>query len=169
MNSHNSEKKITAVLILEIVGRPVEYLTATLKQIIEKIGEEKGVEMIRNKIHEPTEMKDKKGFFTTFAEIEVKVEQILLIAMLMFKYMPSHVEVIEPESLVLQNNEWNEILNELTRRLHGYDEVARVIQMENQLMKKKVQEIINAQKAKKEGGKKAVKKKSVKKKVKKKK
>ena len=69
--------------------------------------------------------------------------------MLMFKYMPSHVEVIEPESFVLQNNEWNEILNELTRRLHGYDEVARMIQMENQLMKKQVQDMIDNQKGEK--------------------
>lgn len=164
MSSHNSEKKITAVLILEIVGRPPEHLISTLNQIIEKIGEEKGVEMARNKIHEPTVMKDKEGFFTTFAEIEVKVDQILSVAMLMFKYMPSHVEVVEPESLVLQNNEWNEILNELTRRLHGYDEVARVIQMENQMMKKKVQEIIDAQKAKKDVGEKKVTKKKTSKK-----
>ena len=149
MSSHNSDKKITTVLILEIVGKPEEHLISTLKQLIEKIGEEKGVEIVRNKIHDPKPMKDKEGFFTTFAEIEVKVDQILSVAMLMFKYMPFHVEVIEPESFVLQNNEWNEILNELTRRLHGYDEVARMIQMENQLMKKQVQDMIDNQKGEK--------------------
>jgi hypothetical protein len=151
MSSHNSDKKITVVLILEMVGRPAEHLITTLKKFIEQIGNEKGIEMVKNKIHDVKPMKDKEGFFTTFAEIEVKANQILSIAMLMFKYMPSHIEVIEPESFVLQNNEWNEILNELTRRLHGYDEVARVIQMENQVMKQRIQEIIDAQKAKKVG------------------
>jgi hypothetical protein len=150
MSSH----KITAVFILEIVGKPEAHLITTLKSIIEQIGNEKDVEMVRNKIHDVTPMKDKEGFFTTFAELEIKVEKVISIAMLMFKYMPSHVEVVEPESLVLENNEWNEILNELTRRLHGYDEVARVMQMENQMMKQKIQEIIDAQKAKKAGKKK---------------
>ena len=142
-------EKIKAVFVLEILGKPADYLIKTLKEIITQMSEEKGVKVVEQKIHEPKPARQKEGFFTTFAEIEVKVDQILSVAMLMFKYMPSHVEVIEPESFVLQNNEWNEILNELTRRLHGYDEVARMIQMENQLMKKQVQDMIDNQKGEK--------------------
>jgi len=35
------------------------------------------------------------------------------------------------------------ILNELTRRLHGYDEVARVIQIEKNILEKKLREILS--------------------------
>jgi len=151
MSSDNLETKgITAVLILEIVGRPPEHLVKTLKEIVGKMGEEKGVVINKHNIHDPHELKDKKEFFTTFVEIEVEVEQILYLAMLMFKYMPAHIEIIEPELIALTNNGWNDIMNELTRRLHGYDEVARVIQMENSMMKKKLEEILEAAKKKEE-------------------
>lgn len=174
MTRSNPETKgITAVLILEIIGRPPEHLVETLKQIVGKMGEEKGVVINKHKIHDPHELKDKKDFFTTFVEIEVEVEEILYLAMLMFKYMPAHIEVIEPELIALTNNGWNDIMNELTRRLHGYDEIARVMQMENSMMKKKLEEIIEAVKKKEEkkkkGAKKSAKKKVVKKKVGKKK
>ena len=86
-------------------------------------------------------MKDQKEFYTTFAEIEVEVENMLTLAVLLFKYMPAHFEIIEPEMLVLSNNGWNEILNELTRRLHGYDEIARIMQLEKQMIIKRIQEL----------------------------
>ena len=86
-------------------------------------------------------VKDKKDLYTTFAEIEVEVEEILYLAILMFKYMPAHVEVVEPELIALTNHGWGDILSELTRRLHGYDEVAKVLQFQNSEMKKKLEEL----------------------------
>ena len=64
----------------------------------------------------------------------------------MFKYMPAHVEVVEPELIALTNNGWTDILSELTRRLHGYDEVARVIQIQNSQMQKKLEELLPKEK-----------------------
>ena len=135
-------KKINAILVFDIIGKPPEHLTETLNDIIKKIDEEKGVSVKGKKINEPVFMKDQKEFYTSFAEIEVEVEEILYLAMLMFKYMPAHVEVISPEVITLVNNGWNEIFNELVRRLHGYDEVARVIQMEKNILEKKLKGLI---------------------------
>ena len=129
-------KKITAVMILEIIGKPAEHLIETLEQIIKEMGEEKGVKISNKKISEPTELKDRKEFFTAFTEVEVEIEEALQLAILMFKYMPAHVEVVSPKSLVLTNNEYGDILSELTRRLHKYDEVARVVQMEKDILEK---------------------------------
>ena len=135
-------KKITAVIILEIIGKPAEHLVETLEQISKEMGEEKGVKMINKKISEPVELKERKDFFTAFAEIEIEIDEALQLAILMFKYMPAHVEVISPESLVLTNNEYGDILSELTRRLHKYDEVARVVQMEKDILEKKLKSIL---------------------------
>ena len=135
-------KKITAVMILEIIGKPAEHLVETLEQISKEMGEEKGVKMINKKISEPVELKERKDFFTAFAEIEIEIDEALQLAILMFKYMPAHVEVISPESLVLTNNEYGDILSELTRRLHKYDEVARVVQMEKDILEKKLKSIL---------------------------
>ncbi len=147
----NEETKgIRAIMIIEIIGRPPEHLIESLNKIIDQIDEEKGVDVREKKISEPTLMKDQKDFYMTFAEIEVEVDEILSLAILMFKYMPAHIEIIYPELLVLSNNGWNDVLNELTRRLHGYDEVARVIQMEKAILEKKLREVLESQKVQKE-------------------
>ena len=136
-------KNIRAMLIIEVLGRPPEHLTETLNDIISKISEEKGVKIIDKKLNEPVLMKDQKELYTSFAEVEVEVEEILYLSILMFKYMPAHVEVIYPELIALTNNGWTDILSELTRRLHGYDEVARVLQMEKSILEKKLREHIS--------------------------
>lgn len=140
--SSEHEEKISAILILEILGRPPEHLKETLEKIIEEMGKEKGVEVKDKKINETVELKEKKDFYTTFAEIEVKVDNISHIAMLVFKYMPAHIEIISPENLKLSNNSVNEVFNELTRRLHGYDEIARIIQTERKILEQKLKALM---------------------------
>lgn len=143
MISKKDEKKcIRAALILEIIGRPPEHLTATLQELIKNMGDEKGVDVISKKINEPILMKEHKDFYTTFAEIEVDVEDMLYVAILMFKYMPAHVEIISPEIIAMKNNGWNDIFNELTRRLHGYDEIARVLGAEKKILENKLREVL---------------------------
>lgn len=155
MSLKNEESKgIRAVMVLEIIGRPPEHLTETLEELIKKIDDERGVRVVEKKINEPILLKDKtgeenkQGFYTTFAEIEVEVEEIINLVALMFKYMPAHIEVIEPELIVLSNSGWNEVLNELTRRLHGYDEVARILQVEKEVLETKLREILKKEKKK---------------------
>ncbi len=133
--------KISAIMILDIIGRPPEHLVESLEKIIKTMGEEKGVTLKSKKIREPTLMKDQKDFYTTFAEIEIEVEEILYLVLLMFKYMPAHIEIVHPELIALSNNGFDEILNELVRRLHGYDEIARIMQMEKQILLKKIQDL----------------------------
>lgn len=139
-------KKIRVMLIFEVIGRPPEHLTETLKDIIKKIDGEKGVSVKEEKINEPVLMKDQKEFYTGFAEVEVEVEEILDLTMLIFKYMPAHIEIISPELISLTNNGWNDILSELVRRLHGYDEIARIIQTEKSILEKKLREVMDNKK-----------------------
>lgn len=141
---------IRAILIIEVMGRPPEHLTETLENMIKQIDGEKGIRVVEKKIHEPVEIKDKKDFYTNFAEIEVETEQILHVSLLMFKYMPAHIEILSPELIALTNNGWNEIINELARRLHQYDEIARVIQVEKAILEKKLKEILGSNKSKDE-------------------
>lgn len=168
MSSREGTKNIRVILILEALGRPPEHLTETLEALVKQIDQEKGVKVISKKINKPVEIKDSKGFYTTFAEIEVEVEEILMVAILMFKYMPANVEIIEPELIALTNSGWNDIFNELTRRLHAYDELARILQTERAIIEKKFQEIAGNQQVKKKPEKKSISKKQGKKSVKKK-
>ncbi len=140
-NKDPETKGIHAVLVLEMIGRPPEYLNEAMSKVITNIDEEKGVEVLSKKINDPVQLKDNKEFFSTFAEVDIKVEEIANLAILMFKYMPAHIEILQPELIALTNNGWSDILSELVRRLHGYDEVARVLDYQNQELKKKIEEL----------------------------
>ncbi len=137
-----TETKINAIMILEILGRPPEYLVETLENIAKQIGEEKGVKVVNNKINSPVLMKEQKDFYTSFAEIEVETENLLYLVILIFKYMPANIEIISPQNLPLTNIDWNDILNELTRRLHGYEEIARILQTEKMILENKLKGVI---------------------------
>jgi len=157
MNS--TETKIRAMFVLEILGRPPEFLTETLNDIVKKIKEEKGVIVKEVKINPPTLMKDQKDFYTSFAEIEVETENTLYLTILMFKYMPAYIEIISPQNISLTNSDLNDVLNELTRRLHGYEEIARVLQTEKTILEAKLRESLGKNIEEKPDEKKKVKKK----------
>ena len=168
MSGKLDEVKLTAVMILEVMGRPKEHLIETLQKLLTQIKEEKGLEIISQKVNDPVLVKDQKDLFITFAEIEIEVDDPLLLAILMFKYMPSHMEIIEPEKFIMTDYGFGDILNELTRRLHRYEELIRVVQMQLEAQGKGFSQILPAE-APKEEDKKVNKKESPKKKSKSKK
>ncbi len=141
-----TEQKIKVSLILEVIGRPAEYLIETLNDLIKKIGEEKGIAVKNSIVNPPVSMKEQKDFYTSFAEIELDAEGILQVAILMFKYMPAHLEIISPQNISLTNFQWNDILNELVRRLHGYDELARIMQAEKSILENKLRALMPQEK-----------------------
>ena len=144
MSSKNKEietKGIQVMLILEMIGRPAEHIIASMNEVINEMGKEKGIKILSKDVHEPLELKENKEFFSTFAEVEIEAEEIANLAILMFKYMPAHIEIIQPELIALTNTGWSDILSELTRRLHGYDEVARVLQYQNAELQDKINKL----------------------------
>ncbi len=144
--SSDEKKKIRALMVVEVLGRPPEYLIEALETILKSLGEEKGVVVIEKKIASPVSMKDKPDFYSSFAEIEVEVEEILQIAILMFKYMPAHLEIISPQNFNLSNSGFNDLFNELTRRLHGYEEIARILQTEKMILENQLKTILGERK-----------------------
>jgi hypothetical protein len=140
--SSTETKKITSMFVLEVIGRPQEFLIQTLNDLVKKIGEEKGVCVKDVKINPPILMKDQKDFFTSFAEIELETDNMLYLAILMFKYMPAYIEIISPQNLSLTNSDLNDVLNELARRLHGYEEIVRMVQAEKIILERRLREEI---------------------------
>jgi len=53
------EGGIRAKLIIEIVGKPKEHIEETIKQISEKLKEEKKIKKLNEKINETKELKEK--------------------------------------------------------------------------------------------------------------
>ncbi|MDD5699735.1 MAG: hypothetical protein PHH00_00885 [Candidatus Nanoarchaeia archaeon] len=161
----DEKQKISALMILEVIGKPKEFLTETLENLAKQMDTESGIVVKSKNIKEPKKMDEQTSvaddsggkfkveptdFYVSFAEIEVEAESIFNLVFLMFKYMPANVEIFSPEVLALTNNGWNEILNELIRRLHSYDEVARVLQVEKAVLENKLKSILNPNQEKRE-------------------
>jgi hypothetical protein len=136
-------KNINAILILEIIGKPAEYLVETLDSMLTQLGSEPKTVITSKKINEPVQMKENPEFYTTFAEVEIEVKEITDLVVLMFKYMPAHVEIVSPELLALTNGGWSDILSEIVRRLHGYEEIVGVLNVEKNILEKKLREVLN--------------------------
>ncbi len=128
-------EKIRAFLIFEMLGRPPEHLEKTLNEFIDKIGNEKDIEIINKKTNEPRKIEEaKEEIFTSFAETEIEFEDISSFLKIVFGYMPSHIEIAEPEEIKMKNFDFNGFINELTRKLHQYDEIAKRLAIERGIL-----------------------------------
>lgn len=125
-------------IILEILGRPASNVTEALQTIITKIGSEKGVKILSKQIHEPIPVEDTKDLFTAFAEISLEVDSTATYINLIFSYMPSHIEIVKPENTSLSNIDLNDLANNLVRRLHHYDAVAKQMLAEKEIILKQL-------------------------------
>ena len=56
----------------------------------------------------------------------------------MFKYMPAHVEILSPENIKVANNDLTDMFNSLMGKLHGYDDIARILQNEKIILERKL-------------------------------
>jgi len=143
--------KVKAVIVMEMLGRPKEHLVDTMKQLIDVIALEKGIKVTNKTIHEPKEIteKDKEGklipaiaggqLYTNFSELELEADNVVDIIRLSFKYMPSHIEIIEPTKFEFNNFDVNAIVNEIVGKMHHYDALAKSAIMQNQNMARQLE------------------------------
>ena len=163
-------------MIVEIAGRPGAHVKESLEKHINILNDVKDIEVHSISVSEPKEIEgsDADGaemMFTCFAEADFECESFGRLTETMFDFMPSSVEVIEPSKVVISTGEATALLNNISGRMHKYDEVAKVLQYRMREMAMQLQAAQEALKNKEEAKpakKKVVKKKSSKKKVKKK-
>ena len=131
-------EKIKALFIYEILGRPAEHIRISLEQLLDQIGENKGIEITSRKVHEPRAIEEdkkkklgvKEDVFSTFAEVEMDIEGIGLLFTLILNTLPSSIEIVEPSEIRMKNFDFSTSLSELASKLHKYDEVAKGMEME---------------------------------------
>ena len=134
--------EIKAMMIFEMLGRPPEHLKSTLEGFIGKVSEEKEVEILNKKIHEPKKLENmQQEIYTTFAETEIKFEDIGALLRIVFVYMPSHIEIISPIEFQVKNFEIGTMMSEIARKLHQYDEIAKRLAIERNILIKQLQDM----------------------------
>ncbi len=121
---------IRAVMIVEMAGRPAEHVKETLTKHVNVLTKFKDIKVYKIGISEPKEIENSKGVFTCFAEVEFETETFARLSDTVFDFMPSSVEVLEPSKITFNLQEAASLLNNISGRMHRYDEAARLAQFQ---------------------------------------
>jgi len=131
------EDEIKGIIVLEIMGKPAGYIVKTLNKIIDKIGED--AKIAKREVHKAKKIENSE-LFSTFAEIEIE-SSVHSFLKILFTYMPSHVEIMYPEKLSMSSSNINMVFNEITMRLHQYDEIAKRVISERNILEEQVRRL----------------------------
>jgi len=112
------DKWILARLILQIAGSPKEHVEETLKKLVEDIKKYKEIKLIKSQLEEATEQEDK--IWTAFAEVEIVTKNLPLLTAFCMEYMPSSVEILEPDVPLANANMTTNFLNDLLSKIHEF-------------------------------------------------
>lgn len=121
-------------LMIEILGSPKEHVEKVVVMLIERIKKEKDIEVLQSKAFEAKEV---KKLWTSFCELELRFKGLGKLIGFCFDYMPSSVEILEPDNLGIESSEMANLLNDLLARLHEYDMMVKRLKAENILLKRK--------------------------------
>jgi hypothetical protein len=126
------KNQLHARVIIEVLGKPKEHIEQTIHGYVKKIKDEKIVEVVNEEYADAVE---KDGMWTMFVELEIKSIIQDLIAFC-FDYMPSSVEIIEPEHIQFSNGDLSNFLNDLQHKLHEVDMKVKYLNTEHNFLKK---------------------------------
>ncbi len=132
-------EKIQAIMIVEIAGRPPEHIRDALQKHLAVLKGYKGVKLISEIYSDPKYIESSDDMYTCFAELEIQCESLLKLLEVVFDFMPSSIEVVEPAELTLDVSESTSFINTLAGRLHQYDEVAKIAQIRTQQLAQQLQ------------------------------
>jgi len=126
-------------IIIEVLGKPADYLKDVLKKTVEKLEKDKDYIMVLNKkIHDPTPF---ESMFSSFMELEIVIKDLRTLIEFSMAYMPSNIEIIEPKDLKFNLNAANDFVNMFIAKLHQYDAFAKRINFENKVLRYKLEKI----------------------------
>jgi predicted XRE-type DNA-binding protein len=128
------EKTILFKTVIEVIGKPVEHVEKAMQGYLEKIEKDERFEVVHKDVAEVKKRED-NPYFGTFAELDIRTENPTQITEFCFEYMPSVIEVIEPQILTLSDQALSAFFTDLQVRLHHVDLVAKNSDLEKNTLK----------------------------------
>lgn len=126
--------------IIEVLGKPKEYVEDALKQYIEHI---KGDSELVVLSEDYSEAKEQGKLWSKFVELDLVIKGTAKLIGFCFEYMPSSIEIDKPERLVMSNSELSGFINDLQARLHNVDMTVKQLSAENNFLKQNMNATIH--------------------------
>jgi hypothetical protein len=124
---------IQSRVIIEIVGKPKEHVEKAIQDLMDHMRKNKDVIILTEHIEKAKEHEG--DLWSTFSDVEFLVEGIPKLVGFCFDYMPSSVEIMEPEDFRLKAREIASFVNEMQAKLHNLGIVIKRLKNENLFLK----------------------------------
>lgn len=126
-------------IAIEILGAPQKHVEDTLALVVKKLSGENGVDILSEKIH-PAEARDR--LFSSFAEVEILVDNFATLTRICFDYMPSSFEILKPESFRLPVLDVSNFVGDTLAALHQIDFKLKDANAANQILERNAANLI---------------------------
>ena len=126
--------------IIEVLGKPKEHVENAIKEYIEHIKKDSEL-IILNESY--SEAKEQGKLWSKFVELELVIKGTEKLISFCFEYMPSSIEVLKPENLIMSNPELSNFLNDLQAKLHSVDMVVKQLKAENDFLRHNMNAILH--------------------------
>ena len=128
--------KITAKAIIEVAGFPKEHVEKSIQDIASQLDKNEEFKVISKEIEE---VKEVNKMWATFIDTELEFENLKDLLKFNLYFLPSSVEIVEPEKLNIDTNEMSDFMNTMQAKLHEYTGAINKLIIENKFLKKKAE------------------------------
>jgi hypothetical protein len=125
-----AEGHIHFVSIIEMMGAPKEHLDKSLKSYVDKLKQSKDLTVIKATFAKPKKPKDQE-LWSMFVELDMLAKNASAIAFYCFDYMPSSIEIVEPDKFIYTSKGFSDFFNDMQARLHRVDMLLKNATAEN--------------------------------------
>lgn len=125
------EKSVLARAIIEILGAPKDYVETTLKVIADTIKKNEDLRVEKEKFFDA---KKQEKLFSAFMELDIRFKSIEGLFGFCIDFMPSSVDILEPEKIYYDSAELTRNVNDLMAKLHKIDSALKQVNTENELL-----------------------------------
>ncbi|MBI5398475.1 Rrf2 family transcriptional regulator [Candidatus Woesearchaeota archaeon] len=127
---------VLARAIIEVAGAPKDHVDGSIKLVVDHITANDKLAVVAEETFEAEKKDEQEGLFSAFSELELWFSDVNSLMGFAFDYMPSSIEILQPDALRMQTYQVSSLLNELLSRLHQIDLQLKITNAENQLINK---------------------------------
>ena len=134
----DDEYKVKARIVLEVVGKPKEHVSKSLKDYVTKI--EEGYKVEDKTVKRPKKVQGE--LFSTFAELTIWFKDYSGVINFCIDWMPASVEIEEPSKLHFSAQFGSDVANDILAKLHNVDMALKTTNQKNTILSQSLGVII---------------------------
>lgn len=131
---------ILAQVSFEIIGNPKEYVETSIKEYLENIKKDEGMNILNEEIGEAEEIEG--NLFSSYADVEILFNNLEKINWLCINFMPANIEILAPTRKDIEDKELTAWFNDNLSKLHEISTKVRQVQINNDALVKGMNALI---------------------------